>query len=120
MSSATIKRSRVTDQQSSSNSSKDRSPIDPNVFRADIERHQMKIHQGRPLRGQTNSMGESPGQTIPKQKDSSKRQKRRKTHSFIKIKAGEINSEHKHSPVNQSKRILALKLPNGIELEFWS
>jgi len=120
MSSATPNRSKATDQKISSSSSKDRSPIDPNVFRADIERHQMKIHQGLHLRRQLSSLGESSEPTKPKKKDPSKRQKRKKRHSFIKIKAGEINSEHKHSPVNQSKRILVLKLPNGIELEFWS
>lgn len=120
MSSAAPKKSRDTEKQTLSNNSRNRAPIDASTFRADIERHQMKIHQGRPLRGQTPLMVDASEPISPKRSAPSKPRKRRGANSFIKIKSEELSSESERLQGNHSKRILALKLPNGIELEFWS
>lgn len=45
-----------------------------------------------------------------------RKRRRRKRTSFIKVKGTDIQSEMKSG----SRKLLGLKLPNGIEIEFWS
>lgn len=94
--------------------------VDPEAFRSSVERHQDRILRPiiKPLSSSESKVfSESKKPTLKNERP--KRQRRHKTDSsFIKLEAGSLPIEEGRSA--SSKKLLALRLPNGIELEFWS
>ena len=101
-------------------SSMDFLEVDPEVFLSTVEKHQERILRP-PLKPPPAPDSEelSRSKKAKNRNERPRRRRRRKQpSSFIKLRAGTIPMEK--GPSITAKKLLALRLPNGIELEFWS
>ena len=91
MGSAKAKKAKSTSANSSSLEELELLTLDSDLFREDLERHQIKIHQ-KPTKIPEEVIDIGTEVPLPMKKDSPKRRKRKKRGSFIKIKANRIRS----------------------------
>lgn len=119
MSRTSRKQSPMTGPQSFPKGKMDGLEVDPNLFRSSIEKYQDGVLRPiYPLPPEPKKEPLSGARTAKGAAGRSRNRPRKQTSSFIKFKAGTLPVENKEP--GSAKKILALRLPNGIELEFWS